>query len=164
MRFSLILLLAIYPLANLAVMTALILGGGRTLSEGISHEEAEDNERRRTRNEAILLLSSHGFLTCCALWWLHIWSMGAEELGIGKRSWLSSGFHSAFVGMAWLGIWFMARLVLTSRQLSQREVPGLGGSGRRRLASRWAGRLLRNCGVSHASRRFLAPGNPGNPL
>jgi Type II CAAX prenyl endopeptidase Rce1-like len=128
MRFSLILLLAIYPLANLPVMTSLIFRGGRDISKGTSPGEAEDNKRQRARNEALLLLSSYGFLSCFALWWLHIWNIGADELGFGKTSFLSSGFHGAFVGMAWLGIWFMARLLPTSHQLSQREVPGLGGS------------------------------------
>lgn len=126
LRPALTLLLAAYPLAALAVMIAISLRAVRAVQKsGKPYDDATLESFAAQRVTYVHLI----FYAVIAIWsvaWLYGSGTGAAQLELRTSGWLSSSLRGAFVGMAWLGLWLLARLLVTNPQMSEREVLGLG--------------------------------------
>jgi hypothetical protein len=126
---SLIVALALYPIASFAAPTAyFLLYPEEIRSLPTLPLSAIDKEEQATviRLGVNLPLAFYGLLLCFAILWLWFSQVVYSSAGFNIKGWVSGTLKGGYIGLSWAGIWLWLWLVLSNPQRLRREVPGYG--------------------------------------
>jgi len=126
---TLIVILALYPVASVAAPMAYFLFCAeqiRSLPSLPLSANDENGKATTTRLGVNLPLAFYGLLLCSAVVWLWLSRASFSPVGFQIKGGASAALRGGYFGLSWAGIWLWLWLVLSNPQRLRREVPGYG--------------------------------------